>query len=166
MNSILTDTLNHASVVMMCGVSGSGKTFVASQLEAEGYERLSADKIVWDEYGDTYFKLSIADQHKIYIAAIDSVISAIPEKVNNGRRVVIDASMCKRQKRDFVRNLCSNIGAECITVYLSAPREILKERLNRRQGTGPDDQRVSEEELDRFLSNFEAPNPDENFIQI
>lgn len=166
MNSRLTDTLCHASVVMMCGVSGSGKTFVASQLEAEGYERLSADKIIWDKYGDAYFSLSNADQHKIYMAAIDSVISAIPEKVNNGRRVVIDASMCKRKGRDFVRNLCSNIGAECITVYLSAPREILKERLNLRHGNGPDDQRVSEEELDRFLSNFETPGPDENIIQI
>lgn len=62
--------------------------------------------------------------------------------------------------------MCRQAGAEYVIVYVSAPREVLRSRLLQRRGSGPDDQRVTEEELDRFLLNFEAPEPDEHFIQI
>ena len=145
-------------VIMMCGVSGAGKTFIASQLRAEGYERLSADKIGGEKDGDAYAAMTPAQQHTIY--------ASIPAKIAAGKRVVIDASMCKRRRRDQVAQMCRQAGAEWVIVYVSAPREVLRSRLLQRRGSGPDDQRVTEEELDRFLLNFEAPEPDEHFIQI
>ena len=153
-------------VIMMCGVSGAGKTFIASQLQAEGYERLSADKIVWKKYGDAYAAMTPAQQHTIYMDAIDAIVASIPAKIAAGKRVVIEASMCKRRRRDQVAQMCRQAGAEYVIVYVSAPREVLRSRLLQRRGSGPDDQRVTEEELDRFLLNFEAPEPDEHFIQI
>ena len=50
--------------------------------------------------------------------------------------------------------------------YLDSSRATLLERLKARKGKGPDDQFVSEEELDRFLAHFEVPEADERFIHI
>lgn len=62
--------------------------------------------------------------------------------------------------------MCSEAGADYVIAYLESSREVLLERLKRRGGSGPDDQFVSEEELDRFLAHFEAPEADERFIHI
>ncbi|WP_369525508.1 AAA family ATPase [Paramuribaculum intestinale] len=35
----------------MCGVSGSGKTFLARRLVGKGFLRLSSDEIIWNLYG-------------------------------------------------------------------------------------------------------------------
>ena len=166
MTEDLRAALAGVQVVMMCGVSGAGKTFVASRLEKEGFERLSADRRVWDEYGDAYLSLPAARQQEVYIEAIDAVVASIPDMLRDGRRVVIDASMCKRRRRDEVRRLCRDQGVECIILYLDAPRDVLSMRLARRKGLGCDDQRVTEEQLDRFLRNFEPPESDEHFIQM
>ena len=162
----IKDVIEGKSVVMMCGVSGSGKTFVARQLEELGFVRLSADVDVWSAYGDEYARMSPAEQHAVYMGALGRVLGQLPELLRQGRRVVIDASMCKRARRDEVAAMCSEAGADYVIAYLESSREVLLERLIRRGGSGPDDQFVSEEELDRFLAHFEAPEADERFIHI
>jgi predicted kinase len=39
------------TVVLMCGIAGSGKTTYAQALEAAGYVRLSIDQEVWRGFG-------------------------------------------------------------------------------------------------------------------
>lgn len=153
-------------VIMMCGVSGSGKTFIARQLEAEGYLRLSPDRTVWDEYGPGYALLPAARRHEIYMTAIDSEITRLPGLIATGKRVVIDCSMCKRRRRDAVASVCNAAGVSYIIAYLSADPDILARRLAGRGDTGPDDQKVSAGDLSRFLADFEAPSPDEHFISF
>lgn len=153
-------------VVMMCGVSGAGKTFVARRLEAQGFVRLSADADVWQAYGEGYARMSQAEQHVIYMRALGNIIGRVPELLRQGKRVVIDASMCKRARRDEVADMCRQAGANHMIAYLDSSRATLLERLKARNGTGPDDQFVSEEELDRFLAHFEVPEADECFIHI
>lgn len=160
------DTLLSYPVVMMCGVSGAGKTFIARKLEAEGYERLSPDRIVWNRYGHAYAELPPAERHEIYMAAIDSQIARLPELIASGRRVVIDCSMCKRRRRDAVASICATAGISSVIAYLTASREVLERRLSERGDTGPDDQTVSPADLNRFLAGFEAPMSGEHFITV
>lgn len=150
----------------MCGVSGSGKTFVARQLEAEGFMRLSPDRLVWNEYGREYASLSAQRRHEIYMAAIDREIARLPGLIAAGRRVVIDCSMCKRRRRDAVASLCNAAGVSHIIVWLTAGPALLAQRLAGRGDTGPDDQKVSAADLSRLLADFEAPAPDEHFITL
>lgn len=153
-------------VVMMCGVSGSGKTFVARQLEAEGYVRLSPDRAVWDRYGRKYSSLPPGRRHEIYMQAIDGEIARLAGLLAEGRRVVIDCSMCKRRRRDAVVAICAASGVDSAIAYLTASREVLERRLSKRGDTGPDDQTVSTADLRRFLADFEPPAPDEFYLPL
>lgn len=136
------------SAVMMCGVSGSGKTTMARRLEAEGWVRLSPDALTYDT------GLS-------YPEAMARTLDRLRPLLDAGRRVVIDAAMCKRTGRDALRRICRDAGVRCGLIYLSAPREELLRRLTARAGSGPDDIIVPAADLDRFLQNFQPPEPDE-----
>lgn len=166
MEENLKKAIEGATVVMMCGVSGSGKTTMARRMEADGWRRLSADIDVWNRFGGDYASMPADRQRQIYMEAVNSMLEQIPEYVKSGERVVIDSSMCKRAKRNAVRHMCDSLGVKCALIYTSASREELLRRLSSRHGQGPDDQIVPEAELDRFLCNFEAPEPDEHFIHI
>ncbi len=153
-------------VVMLCGVSGSGKTTLAREFESRGWTRLSVDAIVNARLGDTYRRMSAGERRDAYMHAGAELTGRLPGLLAEGACVVIDASMCRRAKRDAVRGICARAGAGCALIYLTASRDELLLRLARRCGTGPDDQTVSPDELDGFLAGFEAPDPDENAYRI
>ncbi|EIV96619.1 AAA family ATPase [Frankia sp. QA3] len=48
---LLPDLTERGLVVMMCGLSGSGKSTYARALERRGYTRLSIDELVWEWIG-------------------------------------------------------------------------------------------------------------------
>ena len=41
-------SLEKLQVVAMCGVSGSGKTYLSKLLEIFGFKRISSDEIIWE----------------------------------------------------------------------------------------------------------------------
>lgn len=150
----------------MCGISGSGKTRYAKSLAADGYRRISSDQIVWDEYGDLFPTLPAERQRQIYMEVNAKVTQSVEKALQAGERIVVDATMCKRARRDAMVDLCRKAGEEPIIVYLRVPEEILAERLSRRKGSGPDDQIVTIEQLKQYSHNFEPPMPDEHYIII
>ena len=115
----MEEAFEGVDVVMMCGVSGAGKTFVARGLEAQGFVRLSADADVWEAYGEGYARMPAAEQHVIYMRALGNIIGRVPELLRQGKRVVIDASMCKRARRDEVADMCRQAGAQHVNSYKS-----------------------------------------------
>ena len=58
------------------------------------------------------------------------------------------------------------MGIEPVIVYLKAPYNILRERLASREGTGPDDQTISDDQLRNFFNTCEAPDDSEDAIII
>lgn len=152
-------------VVMMCGVSGSGKTYVARRLQEQGFIRLSADRAVWDVHGPAYAELPQPRQRSEYRRITGIMLSELPDILARGERVVIDAAMCKRAARDSIRAVCREAGVECLLIYMAVPEHELLLRLASRHGSGPDDQTVTLAELRGFLCNFEAPGDDEPHIR-
>jgi len=156
-----------SQAVIMCGISGSGKTRYAKSLAAHGYERVSADEIVWKEYGGPQFaSLPQERRAQAYIEANAAIVAHVERILSAGGRVVVDATMCKRSRRDHLVGVCRARGVEPLIVYLNAPICVLASRLAERQGSGPDDQIVTDDELQRFYGNFEPPQPDEHFITV
>lgn len=155
-----------ARVVVLCGVSGSGKTHYAHQLEERGYTRLSPDLIVWSAYGSALSAMPFEQQKPLFADAATELEHALERILDSGGKAVIDATMCRRSKRDSIRRLCAAHGIEPQLVYFKAPLSLLKQRLAARTGSGPDDQIVSDSQVEMFYANFEAPGADEEFILV
>lgn len=135
-----------APVLFMCGISGSGKTRYALGLEAQGYRRLSLDA------------------HNTAGLGTAELDRDLEELIRRGVPVVVDSTMCKRVRRDAVRELCRRCDARAEFVYLHAPLEVLKERLSHRRNSGPDDLIVSEAEVEFYYAHFEVPAADETDV--
>ena len=121
-----------SSVIMMCGVCGSGKTTYAKEKEKEGYIRLSIDEEMWKAYGrkgvdypdDQYEELS----KKVELLLREKLLSLI----QNGENVVIDFSFWNKENRNFYRKLIENVGGTVELVYMKASFETLQKRLAKR----------------------------------
>ncbi len=151
---------------MMCGISGSGKTYFARHLVEKGFVRLSVDEMIWDAYGRDFADMPFSLQQPIFKEFDSLVAESLKTLIEAGAKVVIDTTMCKRSKRDIIRNLCARYGISPIIVYMKAPLEVLKQRLALRHGEGANDQIIPLSRLEMFFSHFEAPEPDETFITI
>lgn len=158
--------ISNARVVVMCGISGSGKTVFAQGLESKGYVRVSADGILWSEYGPKFATLPSEQQREAFMTIGKQISEQTAQFISAGEKVVVDSTMCKRFKRDEIRAVCRSMGIEPVIVYLKAPYNILRERLASREGTGPDDQTISDDQLRNFFNNFEAPDDSEDAIII
>ncbi len=132
----LSDSLSR--VVLMCGVSGSGKTFYARKLETEGYVRLSPDELVWRRYGREVSEMPPDRQRSLFADAQEEVAQKLLEHISLGHKVV----------------------------YMKASLPVLRGRLSLRRGTGADDQIVADDLLLTYFSNFQTPGPDESFFEM
>lgn len=150
--------------VIMCGISGSGKTRFAMELERNGYRRLSTDAVIWNEVGERLFRLPGEEQSRLFARSRQLVRARLLDLLKSGEKVVVDATHCRRSARDEMRRLCAEAGVEHLFIYCRADLEELWRRLSLRKGTGPDDLIVTREELERYWAGFERPQPDETDI--
>lgn len=146
----------------MCGISGSGKTHFALQLESQGFSRLSTDALIWEKIGDKLFSLPRDEQKRLFAECREEIYKKLVDHLNSGKKVVVDATHCKRSVRDDLRNLCAKNGVNPVFVYCYADKDELKRRLSQRKGSGPDDLIVTEEDLHNYWLGFERPQTDES----
>lgn len=149
-------------VVLMCGISGSGKTTYARTLEQQGYLRLSVDQAVWLQHGAAFAGMPEERRAEIFSQANSEMLIHLERALAEGRNVVVDTTLCRRSKRDTIRRLCYSFGVTPRLIYMKADYDVLAGRLALRNGTGPDDQIVTPGQLDFFIKGFEEPRQDEN----
>jgi len=121
---MLKDVVNMKSfVIWLTGLSGSGKSTIAENLEhifrEEGLkvERLDGDT-VRDIFPNTGFTKEARDEHVKRIGFIASLLE------RNGVVVIVSLISPYRESREFVRNMCGNF----IEVYVSASLEECERR--------------------------------------
>lgn len=146
----------------MCGISGSGKTHYAGQLEKNSYIRLSSDGLIWEKAGPSLFKLPIDQQKLLFDQCRSELFRRLTTLLESGKKVVVDATNCKRTIRDEIRHLCAQANVKPVFVYCHAEKDELWQRLSNRKGDGPDDLLVSSEQLADYCKGFETPQDDEN----
>lgn len=145
-------------LIFMCGISGSGKTTLCDGLCQHGYVRVSADHIIYDEYGAGFRMLSPEARRDINRKVTLEAVRRALDVAAAGGRAVVDSCMCKRMIRETARRLAADAGCDAATLYLSADAEVLRERLAHRKGSGPDDLVIGQEEFEGFLAGFEPPH--------
>ena len=74
-------------VVLMCGISGSGKTHYSRQLENQGYRRLSIDEQIWSRHGSGFADLPPERRKEIFMDATAELFVRLGEMLENGEKV-------------------------------------------------------------------------------
>jgi predicted kinase len=143
---------NGPRLIIVCGLPGSGKTTLARQLES----RLGAVRFSPDEWMDA-LSLNLYDEDRRgKIEALQWKIGQ--ELLARGLTVIIEWGTWGRSERDTLRLGARALGAAVELHYLSAPVDVLFERIQRRDLESPP---IERDALSRWVEIFQAPTPEE-----
>jgi predicted kinase len=139
-------------LIIVCGLPGSGKTTLSKALE----RRLRAVRFSPDEWLRA-LSLDIYDEER------RGKIEALQWKFGQellalGLTVIIEWGTWGRSERDSLRLGARALGAAVELHYLSAPVDVLFERI---QGRGMEDPPIERDALSRWVEAFQAPSPEE-----
>ncbi|HEX5114287.1 MAG TPA: ATP-binding protein [Pseudonocardiaceae bacterium] len=149
------------TVVLMCGLPGSGKTTYAMELVRRGYVRLSIDEAVWERIGQrdagVVLDAETFDRLKEEIRAEQR--RELVELMRTGRDVVVDYSFWSRAARDDYKALVESHGCHWELVHFKVDRATAARRLRVRNGQdGANSVTVNDDLFDRYATAFEPPN--------
>jgi predicted kinase len=139
-------------LIIVCGLPGSGKTTRAKALES----RLHAIRFAPDEWMEA-LSLDIYDEERRgKIEALQWKFAQ--ELLALGLTVVIEWGTWGRAERDTLRLGARALGAAVELHYLSAPADVLFERIQRR---GLEKPPIERDALSRWSEMFQVPTPEE-----
>lgn len=141
-----------ARLIILCGLPGSGKTTLGKALES----RLGAIRFAPDEWMAA-LAIDIYDEEKrAKVEALQWKLSK--ELLALGLTVIIEWGTWGRSERDALRLGARALGAAVELHFLSAPVDVLFDRIRRR---GMETPPIKREELAGWSEQFEAPTPEE-----
>jgi predicted kinase len=139
-------------LILVCGLPGSGKTTLAVGLES----KLRAVRLSADDWMDA-LSLSLYDeQMRGKIEALQWKLAQ--ELLALGLPVIIEWGTWGRSERDALRLGARALGAAVELHCLSAPAEVLFDRIQRR---GMENPPIERGDFSRWLEMFQAPTPEE-----
>jgi predicted kinase len=145
-----------ATMFLMVGLPGAGKTTRAKELAAEHRAlRLTPDEWMIPLFGD-----SMADGKRFVLEG--RLISVALRALRLGNSVVLDYGLWGRDERAALRWLARSAGAACHVVYLPVDKDVQLARIAHRQATAPDQTfRMSEADVDQWREQFQVPDAEE-----
>jgi len=163
----MTENNIEATVHLLCGLPGAGKTTLAKKLA----KKHDAVRFTLDEWMIGLYEYSIFDAE--YGEYADRVRERIWETAVDllrlGLDVVLDWSLWSREKRADLLAKINEVGADHTLYFLNVPLEELRRRLHERNAAHPSRaHQIPIEELERFAPYFEPPEADEglNLVEI
>jgi len=141
-----------ARLIVVCGLPGSGKTTHAKQLQA----RLRAIRLCPDEWMDALLLDIWDDRQREKIESLQWQFGQ--QLLILGFTVIIEWGTWGRSERDALRLRARELGASVELHYLSAPVEVLLDRVQRR---GMENPPIKREQLLQWANAFQAPTAEE-----
>jgi len=141
------------TMIMMCGLPGSGKSFLSAQYAEKGYVIHSSDAIREELLGD----INNQDNNQ---KVFDELHRRIKQDLIDGKNVVYDATNLSRKRRvHFLRQLQNiDCNKKCILVYTYF-RDCLENNKKRTR-------QVPENVIEKMLKSFQVPYYNEGFDEI
>jgi predicted kinase len=141
-----------ATLIIVCGLPGSGKTTQALQLQLQ----LPGVRFCPDEWMKT-LELNLYDEaSRAKIEALQWEL--VQQLLSLGVSVIIEWGTWARSERDALRTGARSLGARVELHYLSAPVELLFDRIQRRAIEDPP---ITREQLLEWSEFFQVPTSDE-----
>ncbi|HSH42423.1 MAG TPA: AAA family ATPase [Arenicellales bacterium] len=154
----LMDEAPRPALVVTCGLSGSGKTYVSGDLVAcsEAVRiRSDVERNRLPEAGDgRYSEQAIERVYERLLEQAENIIGA-------GFPVIVDATFIRRAHRDEFRALAERLDVPFRIFYCTAPEPVLRRRIRHRAEQGRDESEADLAVLDLQLEEFEPPADDE-----
>ncbi|MGA2046406.1 MAG: ATP-binding protein [Terracidiphilus sp.] len=139
-------------LIIVCGLPGSGKTTLAMKLES----RLRAIRFSPDDWLDS-LSLSLYDEDKR--GQIEALQWKLAQRLLTlGHIVIIEWGTWGRSERDDLRLGARALGAAVELHCLSAPADVLFNRIQRR---GLENPPIERSNLSKWLEAFQVPTPEE-----
>lgn len=113
-----------ASIVLVMGLPGSGKTYFAERLaKSLGADYCSSDRLRKQMFARRTY--STYEKEKVYKV----MLTRMQESITQGKDLVLDATFHKRQTRDEFRELAA--GAKLFFIQVWADEKLTRERLKK-----------------------------------
>lgn len=145
-----------ATLYVMVGLPGSGKTTRARQLEGERQAlRLTPDEWMIPLFGESEAggKRDVLEGRLVWLAA---------RALRIGVNVVLDFGVWSRDERSALRCLAEEAGADCELVYLAIEEAEQQGRVRGRFSAEPGSTfEMSQDDLSGFRQLFQEPDEDE-----
>ena len=139
-------------LILVCGLPGAGKTTLAKALE----RRLSAVRFCADDWMAALAIDLYDEEGRAKVEALQWKLGRT--LLGHGLTVIIEWGTWGRSERDTLRLEARALGAAVELHYVSAPAEVLFERIRRRGMENPPIERA---DLDRWMAMFQAPAAEE-----
>jgi predicted kinase len=146
------ETTTGARLIIVCGLPGSGKTTLARTLETKHRAvRFSPDEWM------VVLSLNLWEEEKR--AEIEALQWTFAQQLLTlGLTVIIEWGTWGRTERDTLRLGARALGAAVELHYVSAPAEVLFDRIQRR---GREQPPIDRDAVSRWFEIFQAPTTDE-----
>lgn len=163
-------TPQRRAIVMMRGVSGSGKSFIAQQIS----DRLPAISVRSDVERKRLLGLAATADASVAGGYDESMTEAtyaqlarLTEQVcSAGHVVVVDATFLKRAQREPFHRLSGRLGIPLIIVDCDAPVDVLEHRVTKRAMQDDNVSDATHAVLTHQLATREPLTPDEGDIVL
>ncbi len=153
------------AMVVMCGVSGSGKSWLAQRL----VERVCAIRIRSDVErkriaGLTPLQRSASPLNRGLYAPQNTdalyahLAGAAGALIDGGARAIVDATCLTIARRESFRSEARRRGVACLIVHCFAPRDVLTARITQRNRANDDPSEADSDVLDAQMRYYEPPS--------
>ncbi len=154
-----------ATLHLMVGLPGSGKTTEARKLEQEYHAlRLTTDEWHIRLFGNDFHDEGDNDEHNRRHSRIEELLWETAEKLLRlDVDVILDFGCWAKVEREELREKARKAGAGFRIHYMACSKEELWKRLEERNRTVGESAvfRISKKHLETWYRQFEAPTPEE-----
>ena len=151
--SVVTQDPCAATMLLMVGLPGAGKTTRAKELAAAH----RALRLTPDEWMIPLFGESMADGKRFVLEG--RLITVALQALRLGTSVVLDYGLWGRDERSALRWLARSVRASCQVVYLPVDKDVQLARIAHRQATTPHRTfTITEADVDTWRQQFQVPD--------